>query len=246
MPKKRAAAASSAAAPAEGSGKRARSTASASAEGASTAEGGATTAPTSRHQYASICSSNMNRSMECHFRLRKRQYAVRSYGTGTQVKLPGRAADKPNVYDFGTPYEQILAELSTDNADGLYTANGVMELLARNVGVKRAPERWQLVAPAAFNFDVVLTFEERVYDLVFEDFTARELRREMQADRPVHCINIDVKDSHEEALRAAAETVQLCETLETIDLSDTSAVESAVDEFKERTGRAVIYTLFWR
>ena len=53
---------------------------------------------------AVVCSSNMNRSMEAHGFIAKKNFNVDSYGTGDKVKLPGPAADRPN----GTFYLQTV------------------------------------------------------------------------------------------------------------------------------------------
>ena len=48
-----------------------------------------------------------------------------------------------------------------------YTRNGLLKMLQRNADVKKAPQRWQENANDG-EFDVIVTFEERVFDAVIE------------------------------------------------------------------------------
>jgi hypothetical protein len=46
-----------------------------------------------------------------------------------------------------------------------YKQNGILNMLERNMLIKRAPERWQETTK---HFDIVITFDQRVYDMVVE------------------------------------------------------------------------------
>ena len=57
-----------------------------------------------------------------------------------------------------------------------YTQNGLIGMLERNVKIKEAPERWQDLDRGVV-FDVVLTYEERVFDSVLQGNEAQALLR---------------------------------------------------------------------
>ncbi|XP_077293495.1 ssu72 CTD phosphatase [Arctopsyche grandis] len=144
---------------------------------------------------AVICSSNMNRSMEAHAFLAKKGFRVKSFGTGDKVKLPGVSADRPNCYEFGVPYDDIYNDL-IEKDKSFYTQNGLLHMLDRNRRIKQHPERFQ-ASPE--RFDVIITCEERVYDQVVEWISSQP----SLYSQPVHVINIDIQDNHEEATLGA-------------------------------------------
>ena len=114
----------------------------------------------SQFRYATICSSNMNRSMEAHYFLQKTGFHVRSFGTGTTVRLPGPTPETPNVYPFATvTYKEMYDQLASQN-EQLYSDNGVLDMLERNLNLKAHPERFQELS--SLPFDVVITCEEKV------------------------------------------------------------------------------------
>lgn len=164
--------------------------------------------------------------MEAHLRLSAANYPVISFGTGSLVRLPGPSITQPNVYQFNkTSYDSMYKELEDKDAR-LYKANGILNMLDRNRNVKWGPERWQdwQVGKPRLNehatargyegteggvADIVITCEERCWDAVVEDL----LSRGSPLNRPVHVINVDIKDNHEEALVGGRGILDLADSL---------------------------------
>lgn len=189
-----------------------------------------------RNRYAMVCSSNQNRSMEAHFLLKKEGFDVASYGTGAHVKLPGPSLREPNVYDFGTPYKQMYEDLRRKDPE-LYKRNGILTMLKRNLLVKNAPQRWQENAADGY-FNVVLTFEEKVFDMVVEDLH----NRDHVLLKPVLVINLEVKDNHEEAATGGRLTLILCQELEATEKWE-DAIDDIICNFERQHRRKLLYSI---
>lgn len=112
-----------------------------------------------------------------------------------------------------------------------YTQNGILHMLERNKRIKTRPERFQNCKD---QFDLVITCEERVYDQVLEgephlniispvifclslsviyvSLSLSDLNsREQETFQPVHVINVDIQDNHEEATLGAFLICELCQ-----------------------------------
>ena len=131
----------------------------------------------SKLSFGTVCSSNINRSMEAHVVLQNagesercnddgwwcsclmcvclihiiawliyfhwnicnlfQGMRVESYGTGTQVRLPGKSAMEPRIFKFGTPYAEMYRSLAaTPEDEAFFVHNGVLQLCKRGSSVK--------------------------------------------------------------------------------------------------------------
>ena len=179
--------------------------------------------------------------MESHLRLAAAHYPVISFGTGSLVRLPGPTITQPNVYQFNkTSYDSMYKELEAQDSR-LYRANGILNMLGRNRGVKWGPERWQdwqIGIPRLEHstdqgsegveggvVDVVITCEERCWDAVVDDL----LSRGSPLNRPVHVINVDIKDNHEEALVGGRGILDLADSLNKAAAEERQANPSGFD-----------------
>lgn len=190
-------------------------------------------------QFAVVCSSNQNRSMEAHDVLQKNGFNIRSYGSGNQVKLPGTAADKPNVYDFGTPYDDMYKDLESKDHH-LYKQIGILHMLDRNRRIKPCPERFQTCQE---KFDVVFTCEERVYDQVIEELS---VNREPETTELTHVINMDIQDNHEEATVGAFKFCELARRLAACDDLE-NEIDEVLTEFEvEHKANGLLHTVVFK
>ncbi|ODV89179.1 hypothetical protein CANCADRAFT_32511 [Tortispora caseinolytica NRRL Y-17796] len=166
--------------------------------------------------------------MEAHKVLKEAGFNVSSFGTGSAVRLPGPSIDRPNIYEFGTPYDSIYNDLAEKDAK-LYQANGLLPMLDRNRSIKTAPQRWQDHNMA---FDIVFTCEERCFDAVCEDL----VNRGEQLNLPVHIINVEIKDNPEEAAVGAQGILDLAKSIATTSNLDESII-SVLNEFEKKHPR---------
>ncbi|KAL3937622.1 MAG: hypothetical protein SGBAC_007314 [Bacillariaceae sp.] len=198
----------------------------------------------SKLSYGVVCSSNINRSMEAHLVLGNAGLRVESYGTGTQVRLPGRTAMEPRIFKFGTPYEEMHNNLSaTPEDEAFFVRNGVLQLCRRGAAVKKSPQRWQdMSSEFVSTHNVVIAFEERIYDAVVEDL---QLREPTENFAPIHVICLDTKDNPHEAHLQGRVALELCWKLEAA--SDTLDTDAAmiVDQFQnERMTHTPVKVLY--
>ena len=151
---------------------------------------------------------DMNRSMEAHGVLQRAGFAaISSYGVGSCVRLPHRTNPKGNAFEFGTPYSAIKENMLAQGDARWYEQMGLIKMLDRNINIKDHPEKWQALHTSRLQrLDIVVCFEERVYDILVDDIQGREPVDFV----PLHVINLDIKDNQEEALAGGQLVLELC------------------------------------
>lgn len=166
----------------------------------------------------------------------KKGFNVRSFGTGNQVKLPGPSPTMPNIYDFSITYDEMYKDLLRKDSE-LYTQNGILHMLDRNRRIKPKPERFQACKEM---FDIIIACEERVYDQIIEDLESREKAE----NHPVHIMNIDIQDNHEEATIGAFIIKDLVTTLSECEDID-NEIDEIIQEFEHTSGRTILHTVMF-
>jgi RNA polymerase II subunit A C-terminal domain phosphatase SSU72 len=149
--------------------------------------------------------------MEAHVAFFNNKLRVGSYGAGRFVRLPVPGSIEGKSFEFGTPYDSMLSEfVATADAktQDFYRRTKLLDILRRNGQIKVAPERWQ---DASFEevagYDVVVCFEQRIFDAVCEDLQSREAR-DLE---PICVICMETKDDPKEAVVAGKATVKLAQ-----------------------------------
>lgn len=111
-------------------------------------------------------------------------------------------------------------------------------MLDRNRRIKAAPERFQTCNE---QFDVLITCEERVYDQVIEFLENRE---NAPGNVPVHVINVDIQDNHEDAVSGAFLISDLVSLL-----AKTSDLDNEIDEvcyvFESENNKNILHSVMF-
>lgn len=194
-------------------------------------------------RFCTVCASNNNRSMEAHKVLKQAGYLVRSYGTGSAVRLPGTSINKPNVFQFGTPYTDIMKVLESQGLK-FHKNNGVFDMTLRNMKIKKAPERWpyfnqpmqklpEIEHPGFENeldFEIIITCEERCFDNIIEDFLARNYFNPLEINKKIHIFNVEIRDDHENAQIGGKAILDLANSLNSLYHNSINNLENSHSE----------------
>ncbi|KAL4159117.1 hypothetical protein PRNP1_004888 [Phytophthora ramorum] len=201
-------------------------------------------AESGRPMFAMLCANNVNRSTEAHDHLHAAGLRVCSFGAGNRVRFPGPSRDDPRIYEFFTPYETMYRELKAENAE-LFKRNGVLSMLERDMLTKKCPQRWQDLSGKELQaLDVVLCFDDRIFEIVLEDLQLRGApgSEPTTAWRPLHLLCLDTKDTPEHAKVGGSLALELCQAIDVLNSVDDGIID-AIQDFEGRRNVHLLYSL---
>ncbi|DAZ92722.1 TPA: hypothetical protein N0F65_001779 [Lagenidium giganteum] len=192
-----------------------------------------------RPLFAMICANNVNRSTEAHDHLHAAGLRVCSYGAGNKVRFPGPTRYDPRIFEFFTPYEVIYHQLKNENEE-LFRRNGVLAMLERDIITKKCPQRWQdLSLRELQELDVVLCFDDRIFEIVLEDLQLRVGNGDW---KPLHLLCLDTKDTPEHAKIGGSMALELCQAIDRLDDVD-AGIMTAIEDFEAKRKVRLLYSL---
>ncbi|RLN26018.1 hypothetical protein BBJ28_00016137 [Nothophytophthora sp. Chile5] len=209
-----------------------------------------------RPMFAMVCVNNVNRSAAAHGSLSAAGLRVCSFGAGRQVSFPGKTSADARTFKFQTPYEAMHRILLKEDPQ-LFTANGVLKILERDMPLKKAPERWQsLNNKQLIAIDVVVCLDYIVADGSFfrtnwvvlclvADYGLSDLQMRIRLSfkhKRLHVICLDTADTPEDASSGSISALQLCQELDVpaCELTE-ERVKTVVQNFEKEHGRQMFY-----
>ncbi|RLN57386.1 hypothetical protein BBJ28_00002702 [Nothophytophthora sp. Chile5] len=193
-----------------------------------------------RPMFAMVCVNNVNRSAAAHGSLSAAGLRVCSFGAGRQVTFPGKTSADARTFKFQTPYEVMHRVLRKEDPQ-LFTANGVLKILERDMPLKKAPERWQsLNNKQLIAIDVIVCLDYVMFLTVLEDLQMR-IRLSFKHKR-LHVICLDTADTPEDASSGSISALQLCQELDVpaCELTE-ERVKTVVQNFEKEHGHQMFY-----
>nr|CAG4652190.1 EOG090X0E4R [Triops cancriformis] len=112
-------------------------------------------------------------------------------------------------------------------------------MLDRNRRIKPGPEQFQT---STEHFRVIISCEERVYDQLIECLENRTSQG--TGTEPVHIINMDIQDNHEEATIGAFLICELVNMLVSSDDLDND-MDELLQDFEAKCQRPILHCLLF-
>lgn len=86
-------------------------------------------------------------------------------------------------------------------------------MLERDILTKKCPQRWQDLSERELQgLDVILCFDDRIFEIVLEDL---QLRLGGDCSHALHLLCLDTKDTPEHAKLGGALALELCQAVRT-------------------------------